>query len=85
MAFDDSNDRVVLFGGSGLGGTLGDTWLWDGASWQPQFVAAPSPRYEHAMVYDSGRAGFSMVSMKAVAVIGPTPFTANSPHITFCR
>jgi hypothetical protein len=44
-----------------------------------------SPSHDPTRRLSVNRAGSSMVSMKAVAVIGPTPFTANSPHVTFCR
>jgi hypothetical protein len=33
MAYDDARRRVVLFGGDGEQGLLGDTWEWDGRAW----------------------------------------------------
>jgi hypothetical protein len=45
-----TKNGVVLFGGSTIGGgpgdngALGDTWVWDGASWTQRDVSGPSPR-----------------------------------------
>ena len=34
MAYDSVRKKVVLFGGYPLGGgTIGDTWEWDGTDW----------------------------------------------------
>ena len=60
MAYDSARQVVVLFGGDGdetsPGGALGDTWEWDGASWEQQSPpSSPSPRYAGAMVYDNVR------------------------------
>ena len=42
--------RIVLFGGNG---PSGETWHWDGTTWQR--VDAPSPgRFNSAIAYDSG-------------------------------
>jgi hypothetical protein len=53
LAFDESAATVVLFGGIGrFDRPLGDTWLFDGSTWQP--VAGPgppAPRYA-ALAYD---------------------------------
>jgi len=54
MAFDGGN--VLLFGGNdGGAGVFGDTWAWNGISWNQVMLAGPSPRYWHAMAYDSVR------------------------------
>jgi len=55
MVFDAVRNRVVLFGGSGSG-NCGDTWEWDGTTWDeldelPQ--PRPSARYLHGMAFDS--------------------------------
>src|SRR6266540_377125 len=43
-------DKVVLFGGSSMGGLLADTWEWDGGTWTQRFPAAhPPPRANHSM------------------------------------
>ena len=53
MVWDSTRDVAVLFGG---GGTLNDTWEWDGSAWSLQSpVTQPSARYGHAMVFDSVR------------------------------
>jgi hypothetical protein len=33
MAYDQARSRVVLYGGDGESGLLGDTWEWDGRRW----------------------------------------------------
>lgn len=61
MAYDAARGVTVLFGGSGPLPASGprplynDTWEWDGARWTQRYTAGPSPRYGHAMVYDSLR------------------------------
>jgi hypothetical protein len=57
MAYDSTRERVVLFGGlsSVNGPFLGDTWEWDGSFWTQMDDIGPSPRENHAMVYDSAR------------------------------
>lgn len=57
MAFDAARGTVVLFGGRGASGDVGDTWTWTPAT---NWVAAtpssvPSPRNSHAVVYDAAR------------------------------
>jgi hypothetical protein len=45
---------VVLFGGFGSRGNLGDTWTWDGTTWTQQHPAThPRPRYGVSMPYDA--------------------------------
>lgn len=34
---------------------LGDTWLWNGATWRRTTGASPPARYAHAMAFDSRR------------------------------
>ena len=58
-AYDGAHDLVVLFGGSGRGGTvLNDTWTWDGTRWT-RHGTPEAPRAGHAgtMAFDgaSGR------------------------------
>ncbi len=59
MAYDSEREWTVLFGGlEGFGRTgdsLGDTWAWDGKSWQQLASKGPSARDHHAMVYDRAR------------------------------
>ena len=74
MAYDVKRGRTVLFGGFSKAGVegctsagqstsdfcyLGDTWLWDGASWTryvpPAGAPYPDPRARHAMVWDPVR------------------------------
>ncbi|MBI5526160.1 MAG: hypothetical protein HY897_07480 [Deltaproteobacteria bacterium] len=60
MAYDSARGKTVLFGG-GTGEPAYETWEWDGTSWEkktpadPEGDGNPSPRGNHAMVYDSAR------------------------------
>lgn len=65
MAYDAAHHRTLLFGGilpdetkpgdPHAGTVFGDTWQWDGATWQARPGASPSPRANAAMVYDAVR------------------------------
>lgn len=62
MVFDESLDRIVLFGGvsdadaADIRYELDDTWEWTGLRWIQIFpVSSPPARSGHAMVYDSNR------------------------------
>ncbi len=61
IAYDSARHLVVLFGGSGPGGTgmglyFQDTWTWDGKQWQVQRPAhAPEPRMRAALAFDERR------------------------------
>lgn len=58
MAYDSRRQRVVMYGGFPIagGGRSGETWEWDGATWErrspPQ---SPGPRSHHRMAYDVAR------------------------------
>jgi N-acetylneuraminic acid mutarotase len=61
MTYDDKSDRVILFGGyhynrTGIPIYLNDTWSYDlnHNKWKNLTpIKDPSPRFDHAMVYDS--------------------------------
>jgi hypothetical protein len=60
MVYDSDGGRLVLFGGYRGSGPrrerLGDTWVWDGASWeQAATPSAPSPRNGAAAAFDEHR------------------------------
>lgn len=61
MLYDSARQKVVLFGGLAqpMGGprSLGDTWLWDGTSWEQICEGAPGPceRHSPGMAYDEFR------------------------------
>jgi hypothetical protein len=54
MAYDDTRQRVVLFGGVDANGTLSaDTWEWDGTTWTQRFpTQSPPARRGHAVAHD---------------------------------
>ncbi len=55
IAYDSRRGVTVLFGGTGIDGTLGDTWEWDGEEWTLRTLSGPSPRTRHTLSYDSQR------------------------------
>ncbi|MFH2010131.1 MAG: kelch repeat-containing protein [bacterium] len=56
MVSDSAREVIVLFGGSGAEGTLGDLWEYGPQGWtQLHPPTLPSARTRHAMVYDSER------------------------------
>jgi len=53
MAYDAANGTVVLYGGEGRSGSLGDTWTWDGSGWTEAHPSlAPPPLAGAKMAYD---------------------------------
>jgi len=55
MAYDSTRQVVLLFGGGNGQRIFGDTWAWDGTSWQSLTDGQPSPRAQHAMAFDVAR------------------------------
>ncbi len=58
MAYDIARGVTVLFGGytdPNTGAVSGETWEWNGTTWMQRVVTGPSPRNNHAMVYDAAR------------------------------
>jgi hypothetical protein len=56
--YDTRRKRVVLFGGVGNKGyeeLKGDTWEWDGRSWQQMTDTSVGTRDHHVMAYDEAR------------------------------
>jgi hypothetical protein len=43
LAYDQANQRVVLFGGGTAGGLAGDTWTWDSSRWTRVAGTTPTP------------------------------------------
>jgi len=63
IAYDSTRHVIVLFGGSGPGGPLGDTWTFDGNVWTQQHPAASPSQRLGAMLVDDP-------SMQAVLLFG---------------
>jgi len=61
LAFDSRRGKVVLFSVGGPVFGNGETWEWDGSSWElvtpddPEHDGNPSPRVNHALAYDAAR------------------------------
>ena len=51
MVYDAATQSIVLFGGTGPGGVMSDTWVWNGSSWS-QAPRGPGQRYGQGMAYD---------------------------------
>ena len=77
MAYDEGRQRVVLFGGKVFGGysyASNYTYEWDRTRWTLVATLGPSPRSNHAMVYDPTR-------QRIVLHGGTVPYYVSS----FCR
>lgn len=55
MAFDESRDVSVLFGGRAGSLYSNETWEWDGTTWQLRAAGGPMARSGHTLAYDSER------------------------------
>lgn len=56
MAYLESNQKVIIFGGDNNGSVSADTWSWDGTTWvQINPVSSPTARRNFSMSYDSTR------------------------------
>jgi hypothetical protein len=73
MAYDAARQRVVLYGGQGVGGSYPtSTWEWDGVAWvQSTSTTNPGTRANHTMAYDAAR---QRVVLFGGSVIPLSPF-----------
>ena len=56
VAFIESSNTAILFGGITLEKWLNETWIWNGKTWNQVFpVNAPPARTKPAMAYDESR------------------------------
>lgn len=55
MVHDTARGVSLLFGGNANFEYLGDTWEWDGTTWNQGAFGGPSARSLHAMAFDSNR------------------------------
>ena len=54
MAYDAATGQIVLFGGIGTSGYMGDTWIWNGSTWTQQNPTnSPGVRTDASMAYDA--------------------------------
>jgi hypothetical protein len=54
LALDKASGNVILQGGSNLGGSpFGETWIWNGSTWNSVPDRVPGKRYRGAMALDS--------------------------------
>ncbi|MGD0193626.1 MAG: hypothetical protein ABSC35_02055 [Candidatus Dormibacteria bacterium] len=53
IGYDAATKQVVMFGGMGPYGSLGDTWVFADLTWRQEHTSqAPAPRGDAAMAYD---------------------------------
>jgi len=52
MAYDPTNDRLVIHGGGTIERDFGDTWAWTVEGWTRLESEGPGPRSHHHMAYD---------------------------------
>lgn len=56
MVFDQTHQRLLVFGGYTNPGPVADTWAWSAGSWtQLSPVQSPPSRFWHAMAFDPAR------------------------------
>jgi hypothetical protein len=55
IAFDRAHGQLVLFGGLGDDGVLGDSWIGTNGGWHRVEGPGPPARNVHAMTYDALR------------------------------
>ncbi len=55
MVYDPATRKVLLFGGDGASGPLGDTWNWDGRAWTMASGIGVPARSRACVVYDAAR------------------------------
>lgn len=78
MVYDDSRQRVVLFGGFTSPSThLGDTWEWDGTEWTQVADIGPRGRYGCSLTYDTVRQRVVLFGGFALATPG-APASSNT-------
>lgn len=54
LAYDGTQQQMVLYGGITLAGVSSETWTWNGTSWQQlQNINPPSPRQNALLIYDN--------------------------------
>jgi hypothetical protein len=75
MVYDSADGKLVLFGGSGGDGFLGDTWTGTGTTWtRPALATSPPARYGAVSTYDEARG--------AMVLFGGQGISGNSCALT---
>ncbi|MBV8528977.1 MAG: hypothetical protein JOZ75_11730 [Candidatus Dormibacteraeota bacterium] len=73
IAFDPATQQVVMFGGLGAHGALGDTWIWSGTGWtRPMLRLSPHSQLGASMVYDARLGALVLIGGDADAPVGPS-------------
>ena len=52
MAYEEVDDRVILFGGRSRDTIYGDTWIFENMSWRQLPGPGPGERFGHTLIYD---------------------------------
>lgn len=67
MAFDPATGQLILFGGTGAFGSLGDTWTWNGQSWtQLHPLHSPPAQSDSLMGYDPATRRLVLIGAQAL-------------------
>lgn len=84
IAYDENQQKIVLFGGISRGKLVNDTWVWDGQDWE-QLLPTHSPSQEIAyaprMVYSPTLKGiilYNAFRQKRVTPDGKADFSEHS-------
>lgn len=70
FAYDESRDRIVMFGLQNSCTAAPDLWEWDGTTWLDRTVSGPPALVGEAMVYDASR-GATLISGGTTPWCGP--------------
>lgn len=73
MGYDPESGQVIMFGGRGTGGDLGDTWVWTGTGWiRPRLEMSPHSRDGASMVFDQRLHALVLIGGSPDAPVGPS-------------
>lgn len=71
MGFDPVRHNVVMFGGQPSGGSVNETWIWDGSVWSQHTGVGPTRRLAGQMAWDARRQRLVLVGgMPTLAGVG---------------
>lgn len=73
MGYDPESGQVIMFGGLGTHGDLGDTWVWTGTGWiRPRLGVSPRSRVGASMVFDQKLHALVLIGGSPDAPVGPS-------------
>jgi hypothetical protein len=90
LTYDQFRDRHVIFGGTRTGGTLADTWEFDGTNWEQRAASGPVSRTGCSLVYVPGQlktylwGGFQTTQLGDTWEYQTSQFPAIAPYGVGC-